>query len=128
MTVKDSDITLPHLTLNVWFVYINNNNLKIKGDISRFNNSLKSFLIIDSIKSFTRVQHKHKCIKFNEIIVINSFQHTKGTLRSRRTLFKPKLTVRRAESHLLFNQNYPIQNFTKNTTQCNGPIVSRITQ
>ena len=26
MTVKESDITLPHLTLNVWFVYINNIN------------------------------------------------------------------------------------------------------
>ena len=43
MTVKDSDITLPHLTLNVWIVYINNNNLKTKGDISRFNNSLKTY-------------------------------------------------------------------------------------
>ena len=42
MTVKDYDITLPHLTLNVWFVYINNNNLKTKGDISRFNNFLTS--------------------------------------------------------------------------------------
>ena len=42
MTVKDSDITLPHLTLNAWFVYIDNNNRKTKGDISRFNNSLKS--------------------------------------------------------------------------------------
>ena len=47
------------LTLNVWFVYINNSNLKTKGDISRFNNSLKSFTIIDSIKSFTLVQQKH---------------------------------------------------------------------
>ena len=42
MTVKDSDITLPHLTFNVWFVYINNNYLKTKGYISRFNNPLKS--------------------------------------------------------------------------------------
>ena len=56
MTVKDFDITLSHFTPNAWFVYINNIILKTKGDISI---TAKKFTIIDSIKSFTRVQQKH---------------------------------------------------------------------
>ena len=40
MTVKHSDIRFPHLTLNVWFVYIKINSLKIKGHSSRLNKSL----------------------------------------------------------------------------------------